>query len=124
VEQNGARPRFPRSVYARGSEPDARFSLANERTFLAWISAGLALISVGVGLDSLALSLHPGFRLAGSVVLVAAGIACPVQAWVGWVRVEAALRERRPLPFNPLLAVLPVALGLAGVLVLAAMVVK
>ncbi|WP_157593348.1 YidH family protein, partial [Sedimentibacter sp. B4] len=52
MEQNGARPRFPRSVYARGSEPDARFSLANERTFLAWISAGLALISVGVGLDS------------------------------------------------------------------------
>ena len=111
-------------MYARGAEPDARFSLANERTFLAWISAGLALISVGVGLDSLALSLHPGFRLAGSIVLVGAGIACPVQAWFGWVRVESALRERRPLPFNPLLAVLPVALGLAGVLVLAAMVVK
>ena len=111
-------------MYARGAEPDARFSLANERTFLAWISAGLALISVGVGLDSLALSLHPGFRLAGSIVLVSAGIACPVQAWFGWVRVESALRERRPLPFNPLLAVLPVALGLAGVLVLAAMVVK
>jgi len=115
--------RFPQSVYARGSEPDARFSLANERTFLAWISAGLALISVGVGLESLALNLQAGLRLAASIVLVAAGLACPVQAWFGWARAEAALRERRPLPFAPLLVVLPIALGLAGVLVLAALVV-
>ena len=27
--------RFPRWVYGVGTEPDARFSLANERTFLA-----------------------------------------------------------------------------------------
>lgn len=124
MEQNGARPRFPRSVYGRGSEPDARFTLANERTFLAWISVGLALISVGVGLDSLALNLNPALRMAASIVLVLAGIASPVQAWLGWARVETALRERRPLPFNPLLVVLPVALGLAALLVLAAIVVK
>ncbi len=124
MEQNESRPRFPRSVYGRGSEPDARFSLANERTFLAWIGAALALVSVGVGLESLALNLNPGLRLAASIVLVAAGIACPVQAWFGWVRVESALRERRPLPFSPLLVVLPAALGLAGVLVLLALVVK
>jgi putative membrane protein len=110
--------RFPKSVYGRGREPDARFSLANERTFLAWISAGLALVSVGVGLESLALNLNPGFRLAASVVLVLAGIACPVQAWFGWARAEAALREGRPLPFAPLLVVLPIVLVVAGVLVL------
>ena len=116
--------RFPRSVYTRGNEPDARFSLANERTFLAWISAGLALISVGVGLESLALGLQPGFRLAAAVVLVLAGIACPVQAWVGWVRVESALRANRPLPFSPLLAVLPAALVVAGLLVVAALLIR
>ena len=116
--------RFPRSVYARGDEPDARLTLANERTFLAWIGAGLALISVGVGLESLALGLQPGLRLAAAVVLVLAGIACPVQAWFGWIRVEAALRERRPLPFSPLLAILPAALVIAGLLVVAAVLVR
>lgn len=116
--------RFPKSVYGRGSEPDVRFSLANERTFLAWISAGLALVSVGVGLEALALSLNPGFRLAASVVLVLAGIACPVQAWFGWARAEAALRESRALPFTPLLVVLPVVLVVTGALVLLGLVVR
>jgi putative membrane protein len=115
--------RFPRGVYARGSEPDARFSLANERTFLAWISAGLALISVGVGLASLALGLQPGFRTAAAVVLVLAGIACPAQAWFGWAQVETALREGRPLPFAPLVVVLPLVVVVAGVLVLLGLVI-
>ena len=29
-----------------GEEPDYRFSLANERTFLAWIRTALALLAV------------------------------------------------------------------------------
>lgn len=110
--------RFPRSVYSRGVEPDARFTLANERTFLAWIGVGLALISVGVGLESLALNLNPGFRLAASIVLIVGGLACPVQAWFGWMKVEIALREGRPLPFPALVVVLPVILGIAAVLAL------
>ncbi|MFT4110409.1 YidH family protein [Propionicimonas sp.] len=113
--------RFPRSVYSRGTEPDARFSLANERTFLAWISVGLALISVGVGLESLALNLQPGYRLAASVLLVLGGIGCPVQAWFGWRQVETALREGRPLPFTPMLVGLPVLLAATGVLVVLAL---
>ena len=115
--------RFPLSVYSRGSEPDARFSLANERTFLAWISAGLALISVGVGLESLALGLQPGFRAAAALVLVLGGIACPAQAWFGWAQVETALREGRALPFAPLVVVLPFVVAVAGILVLLGLVV-
>ena len=34
--------RWPSRVYAHGHEPDPRFSLANERTFLAWIRTALA----------------------------------------------------------------------------------
>jgi putative membrane protein len=112
------RPRFPKSVYSHGTEPDVRFSLANERTFLAWISVGLALTSVGVGLESLALNLQPALRLAASVILVLGGTACPIQAWFGWARVETALRERRPLPSSPMMVLLPIILGLAGVLIL------
>jgi len=44
--------RWPRSLFAQREEPDPRFTLANERTFLAWISTGLALLSVGVGMAS------------------------------------------------------------------------
>lgn len=116
--------RFPQSVYSRGTEPDARFSLANERTFLAWISVGLALISVGVGLQSLALNVQPSLRLAASVLLVLCGTACPVQAWFGWARVEIALRERRPLPSSGMVPLLPIALGLAGVLLVVGLLIR
>lgn len=37
--------RFPASVSDQGEKPDPRFSLANERTFLAWIRTPLALAS-------------------------------------------------------------------------------
>jgi putative membrane protein len=37
-----------------GEAPDYRFSLANERTFLAWIRTSLGFLAGGVGLDQLA----------------------------------------------------------------------
>jgi len=114
--------RRPRSVYGVGTEPDVRFSLANERTFLAWIRTGLALLAAGVALEALGLGLQPTFRLAASVVLVVTGIATPVQAWVGWLRAERALRLDRPLPSAVLALPLGVAVAVAGVLVLLAVV--
>lgn len=110
--------RFPRSVYGAGDEPDPRFSLANERTFLAWVRTGLALLAAGVALEALALPIHPGFRLAASSVLVVLGTLTPALAWRGWARDERAMRRRTPLPSPALSA--PMALGatLAGALVL------
>lgn len=109
--------RFPRSVYSSGREPDARFSLANERTFLAWIRTSLALLAGGVALEALGLGLDPGFRLAASIVLIVAGILTPVQAWIGWVRTERALRLDTPLPSAKLALPLGVAVTVAGLLV-------
>ncbi|MBB2921176.1 YidH family protein [Cellulomonas cellasea] len=112
------RTRFPRWVYGTGSEPDARFSLANERTFLAWVRTSLALLASGVALEALAVPVEPWARSAAALVLVALGILAPVQAWVGWARAERALRRGRPLP-SPVLAG-PLGLGLlvTGVLLL------
>lgn len=119
-----ARGRFPAAVYAHGAEPDARFTLANERTFLAWIRTALALLAGGVALELLGLELHPGLRLAASLVLVVAGIATPVLAWFGWGRAERAMRLAQPLPPSPLGAVLGVAVSLAGVLLLLAILLR
>jgi putative membrane protein len=116
--------RFPRGVYSRGSEPDGRFSLANERTFLAWVRTALALLAAGVALEALDLPVEPRLRLAASVVLLVLGILAPAQAWFGWARTERALRERRPLPPPALGGPLAVGVALAGVLVLIGLLVR
>ncbi|GGI48248.1 membrane protein [Agromyces flavus] len=110
--------RFPRSVYGMGAEPDPRFSLANERTFLAWNRTALALIAGGVALEALGLDLQPGFRLAASLVLVAAGLAVPVLAWVEWARTERALRASAALPGSATSVLLAITVVLVAVLVL------
>jgi putative membrane protein len=93
-----ARQRFPRAVYGRGVEPDPRFSLANERTFLAWIRTSLALVAAGVALEALELPILTGLRFVAAVVFIALGLLAAAQAWVGWVRTEQALRANRALP--------------------------
>lgn len=108
--------RLLRWVYRDGEDPDPRFTLANERTFLAWIRTALALIAGGVALEALGLPLHPGLRLAASLLLLGAGLAVPVLAWVGWGRAERAMRRKIPLP--PLVVAFPLALALTGVTVL------
>jgi putative membrane protein len=110
--------RFPRSVFGTGQEPDARFTLANERTFLAWIRTALALVAGGVALEALGLDLHPGLRLAASLVLIVAGTAVPLIAWAGWMRIERALRSGSPLPSTAVGIALAVVVAVVGVLVL------
>lgn len=115
------RRRFPSVVYSHGQEPDARFTLANERTYLAWIRTALALIAGGVALELLGLELHPGLRLAASLVLVITGVLVPILAWVSWVRTERAIRLGEALPGSGLGALLGGAVTVAGVLVLLAL---
>ncbi|HEY9292938.1 MAG TPA: DUF202 domain-containing protein [Microlunatus sp.] len=110
--------RFPARLYRDGREPDPRFTLANERTFLAWIRTALALLAGGVALESLGLGINPGFRLAASLVLVVSGLLTPVQAWFGWQRVERAMRLGRPLPSPALAFPVTVAVAVVGLLLL------
>ncbi|WP_336026940.1 YidH family protein [Geodermatophilus sp. FMUSA9-8] len=112
-------PRRPRSVYGVGEEPDARFSLANERTALAWIRTSLALSAAGVALEALDVPIAEGLRLACALLLVGLGVLAPVQAWWGWVATERAMRLGRPLPspvFTPVLAAGTAAAGVLLVL--------
>lgn len=91
--------RRPRSLYGVGEEPDPRFSMANERTALAWVRTALAFVAGGVGLTSVA-------RIAGlsrlmdvvSAALCVVGGLLAVVAVLGWRRRELAMRLDRPLP--------------------------
>jgi putative membrane protein len=86
-----------------GTDPDYRFTLANERTFLAWLRTGLALLAGAVALASLVHDFGPrAFRIAITVLLLALALAVTIGAYVRWDRTERALREKRPLPNDPL----------------------
>jgi putative membrane protein len=110
--------RFPSRVFGRGSEPDPRFTLANERTFLAWIRTGLALIAGGVAVDAVGLPLPGPIRAAVVLVLLAFGLLVPVLAWMNWAATERAMRLGRPLPASIL--TLPLAIGVLAVAALVA----
>jgi putative membrane protein len=83
-----------------GREPDPRFTLANERTFLSWSRTALALVAAGLAIAQL-LPPFPGVsegrRLLG-VPLIIAGAAIAVAAYVEMTRNQAAMRRGEPLP--------------------------
>jgi len=116
VTRPDAPSRFPRWVYGVGDEPDPRFSLANERTFLAWVRTSLAFSAAGVALEALSLPVHPGFRFAASLVLVVVGVAAAVQSWWRWGQVERAVRCGEPLPASVLGVVVAGGCAVAAVL--------
>jgi putative membrane protein len=79
-------------------EPDYRYTLANERTFLAYVRTALALDAAGL---AAAQFLHPStihLRLAISVVLVALGLMVAVLGYNRWLATERAMRAGAPLP--------------------------
>ncbi len=112
---DGAQERRPRWVYAEGDDPDPRFSLANERTSLAWIRTSLALVAGGVGLTSLAkiADLPRWLDVLAALACLTGGL-LSVRAAVGWARVERALRVGQPLPAPRSLAVLAVLVLMLG----------
>ena len=82
-----------------GVEPDYRFSLANERTFLAWIRTALALLAGGVLLEQFATSIQPRGVVIGLAISLALLSAClSGMAYLRWKSNEIAMRHSRPLP--------------------------
>jgi putative membrane protein len=109
--------RFPAWIYRHGTEPDPRFSLANERTFLAWIRTSLALFAAGVALEALNLPIKPRLRFVAAMLFIVVGLLAAAQSWLGWARTERALRRSTPLPGPFLTAVLTAGVLIASLLV-------
>jgi putative membrane protein len=99
-------------------DPDPRFTLANERTFLAWMRTSMGLTAGAVGLEAFASDTVGGaLRLILVLGLLAGAAVLAVFAFARWLAIEAAMRRGRSLPFPGTAAVLAsVAGGVASAL--------
>jgi putative membrane protein len=88
--------------------PDYRFTLANERTFLAWMRTSLALLAGGIALGELVPSFGVRYvRTTLAVAAVALSLILAVASYLRWNQIERAMRRGEPLPHPlavPLLA--------------------
>lgn len=98
------RSRLAEKLLPGGTEPDPRFTLANERTFLAWIRTSLALLAGGIAVEAFTSDVFPELVRRGlAVLLLLLGMLLSAGSAVRWLRVEGSLRTKRPLPL-PLIA--------------------
>jgi putative membrane protein len=104
-----------------GTEPDPRFSLANERTFLAWVRTALALIVAGGAIAQFAVSVTPVVRGAISILLIGLGACVAVAGHGRWRRADRALRLGQALPAGAGFKYLAFGLGGVGALLVGAL---
>jgi putative membrane protein len=107
-----------------GGELDARFTFANERTFLAWNRTALALVIAGLAIAQL-LPPFPGVPWGRHLLafpLIALGAILAVAGYLEWRRNQQALRHGQPLPRSPLPQILAASITvmaiIAGALIL------
>ncbi|WP_322750624.1 MULTISPECIES: YidH family protein [unclassified Frankia] len=118
----GLRRQWPSATDVRqvGSEPDYRFTLANERTFLAWIRTALALLAGGVAVVQVVPDFgFPGSRHILGVTFVIMSIVISTTSYRRWADVERALRLGRPLPPSQVPRLLGVVITLVSLIALA-----
>jgi putative membrane protein len=101
---------------AEGTEPDYRFTLANERTFLAWVRTALGLLAAGVAVRQL---VEPfgieGGRTTLALLGIAASVVLVVGAYLRWVSVQRAVRRGEALPPARLVPVVAAAIVVIAV---------
>jgi putative membrane protein len=103
---------------------DYRFSLANERTFLAWIRTALALIGAGLAIGQFLPKLGVFAREAVAIVFVALGATAAIRAVRRRKRYEEAIRDGVALPQSRFPAVLGGLLAAGGLVLLVALVIE
>ena len=114
-------PARPDDVKQRDdTEPDARFTYANQRTFLAWNRTALALIATGVAAAQLLPKAQAAWgRYLLGLPLIALGALVAAASLRHWRANEQAMRQHRPLPTCTIPIVLTVGLVAVGALAVA-----
>lgn len=103
--------------WLEGKTPDYRFTLANERTFLAWIRTALALMAGAVGIEQFSPELSSaGLRITLSLLLLSTACGMGIMAWRRWRQNEHAMRLEKNLPYTRLLLLLAVFMSLLALL--------
>jgi putative membrane protein len=98
-------------------EPDYRFTLANERTFLAWQRTALGLLAAAVAVVQLVPELSiPGARHALGLLLAVLATLTSGTGLLRWEQADRAIRRSRPLPRHPTPAYLAAGLTVVGIL--------
>lgn len=104
-------------------EPDYRFTLANERTFLAWQRTALGLLAGAVAVIQFVPQFGiPGARHVVGLLLAALAIMTSGVGLVRWRQVDRAVRSGRPLPRHPTPAYLAIGFVLVAVIMVGLMV--
>ena len=106
----------PERLREEGDTPDYRFSLANERTFLAWLRTAMALVGGGFAVDQFLPDTGRPLRLALALVLLAGGAVCALRAINHWIRCERAMRRGEDLPVSRFPVMLGLAVGVVALL--------
>lgn len=120
-----AHRRRHRPLFREGEEPDYRFTLANERTFLAWQRTALGLLAAAVAVIQFVpeLAVPAARHILGLVLTILATVTAGV-GLLRWRQVERAMRTGTSLPRHPTPAYLAVGLCVIGLLVFAVAVVR
>jgi putative membrane protein len=107
-----------RRAEPEGTEPDARFTLANERTFLAWSRTSLALVVAGLAVAQLLPPFRgvPWGRSAIAAPLILLGATLSVLSYVEWKRNQRALRLGEPLVRSALPRILSLTIAVIALL--------
>ena len=97
-----------------GSEPDYRFTLANERTFLAWARTTLAILAGAMVLHQLGPFAPAWAHRIATASLALLCCALSAGAYRQWQRNQRAMRLGQPLPGSRLVPLLTTAIALLG----------
>ena len=116
--QDNTQSTHPRGKWwLAGKAPDYRFTLANERTFLAWIRTALALMAGAVGIEQFSPQLSSTeLRTGISTLLLLAASAMGFMAWRRWRQNEYAMRLDSNLPYTRALVILAALMILLAIL--------
>ncbi|HEU4349550.1 MAG TPA: DUF202 domain-containing protein [Actinoplanes sp.] len=108
-----------------GETPDYRFSLANERTFLAWVRTGLALMAGGLACAQFLPPLPIAHLREGIAIgLLLLGGVVAVRAVDHWARTERAMRLKEDLPASRFPAVLALVVAAGAILLVTALLIQ
>lgn len=99
------------------SRPDERFTLASERTFLAWMRTSLGLLAGGIAVVHLVPDFSTGWvRTTLGLVLILMAASAAMVGLRRWLQVRRALESGAPMPDAVELWIFAVGIGVIAVL--------